>query len=1022
MSGGEPLRILVDEHAGGLVFSGQELKGRLLVNTSSVLTFTSVSILLRGTSKTKFTRTKVEFGAHHGKIGIKPKVETFEQRILLLNSKFHIVRPEEGRIMQLDPGTHEFQFRFILPSLLPPSVDPVYGCRIRYRLKALLERPELLKLNLKAMHELKVGGYEQGSHTAHALLYPTVSNRTMSAHQSGARKYLGNTGKLVAKLIVDNACVYMDRPFQVKVHIANQTSGQTVSAVRLHLIQTTEVFAEGESDSSNREHSWSKTPVNIAPDGCCSLNFSPKIGDKWKVHPSVASTLIRIRHELELQVCVASRFSIDLRVRLPVRLFHNDLWTPAVAAASPAAKLPVPSSPARSSAVQQTIPAYSLSSRVSASSAAVSTSSTAVPPVASVTDLPLPNGSLYTGEVLRGKPHGQGTLTTSTHQFVGLFQNGDAVDGIQLDNPSDADEVAHAEPTATATDTSIKFTGNSLVMHLLNACPACNIPAPPSLQKIISVGWNGAHDTTSWVHTPEFALSSDQSCEKPLLAFLCQYCPIFDAAIFRAAYQHFKSPSLQTGIEDPSEQQTIELFLADGLVSSIGTPSTPFYCTKADLNEADSKIISSIQPHSLAEQYYDIEPGSAEVSEDVASPAAADVEHSDFESLPIPDAVVSVADAVLSCLLHLSNLLMRAVPTTFAASASPWSLLSEPASVNASDATLFSRFLCTLAKVLPRLSSSKDHLANIATLFDNSFETCFALLFCGLPSISMRILCPLASAVMADSCGIENSARICLLCLGAHALISNGCLADALTVLKCAKSLSDISTDELGTQSSWLLAFALHQERKAFQDYAGCEEAASRCLALKSLHPHARIFLSLAQLSVKPVMLKLSGSTGVSRSFSWPVHLQLVDKNSLPLPLLLLFECCSSQFLDQTPSSDAEMLLYQEKCCDLVAACFSLHLPKLAIAALFNLKTAWRQDYSACARILASIVDVCRTLELQTLLLQAYDAFIFYARRNEVTFSAQLHQRLFFYVDDSCRRCFNLALSPCATLRMILMP
>ena len=44
------------------------------MTTPSVLTFTAVSILLRGTSKTKFTRTKIEVGAHHRKIGIKPKV------------------------------------------------------------------------------------------------------------------------------------------------------------------------------------------------------------------------------------------------------------------------------------------------------------------------------------------------------------------------------------------------------------------------------------------------------------------------------------------------------------------------------------------------------------------------------------------------------------------------------------------------------------------------------------------------------------------------------------------------------------------------------------------------------------------------------------------------------------------------------------------------------------------------------------------------------------------------------------
>jgi hypothetical protein len=299
------LRVSIEDHAAGLVFSGQQLKGTLHVTTPSVLTFTAVSILLRGTSKTKFTRTKIEVGAHHGKIGIKPKIETFEQRIVLLNSVFHMVRAVQGQVMQLDPGTHAFPFCFTLPSRLPPSVNPSYGCRIRYRLKAVVERPELLKMNLRALHDLRVGGHESGAAAVRALLHPSPVGRSVSTQQSGARKYLGNSGNLIAKLIVVNPCVCMDQPFHVKLHISNQTSGQTVCAVRLHLIETSQVFAEGESDVSTRENSWSKTPVDVVPGGMCSLSFTPKMGEKWKINPSVSSTLICIRHTLELQVCIA---------------------------------------------------------------------------------------------------------------------------------------------------------------------------------------------------------------------------------------------------------------------------------------------------------------------------------------------------------------------------------------------------------------------------------------------------------------------------------------------------------------------------------------------------------------------------------------------------------------------------------------------------------------------------------------------------------------------------------------------
>ena len=38
---------------------------------------------------------------------------------------------------------------------------------------------------------------------------------------------------------------------------------------------------------------------------------------------------------MQLLVCVASTFSIDLRVRVPIRLFHNDNWSPSAAGTTP---------------------------------------------------------------------------------------------------------------------------------------------------------------------------------------------------------------------------------------------------------------------------------------------------------------------------------------------------------------------------------------------------------------------------------------------------------------------------------------------------------------------------------------------------------------------------------------------------------------------------------------------------------------------------------------------------------------
>jgi hypothetical protein len=467
----------------------------------------------------------------------------------------------------------------------------------------------------------------------------------------------------------------------------------------------------------------------------------------------------------------------------------------------------------------------------------------------------------------------------------------------------------------------------------------------------------------------------------------------FDAAIFRSAFDDLASLS-QDAAAGASEEDTLELLIASGVVVSIGTAAAPVYCTNVNLDEPKDVRMQPGPQRPVLQQHCDVQPDSADVcAPDADVSAASSVDPAPFkaEFPTISDAVHAVAAAVLACLKNMSALVMQALPSEIAALPSPWRALDEQAAGITRSAALFAKFLCTMSRMLPTLSSRSEHLLRVANALNTRFEICGALLLCGQPSVAMNALVPLASAAMDDSCGVGDSARLTLLSLAAHALILNGCLSDASTLLRRAALLNDAVPDDSNTQSKWLFAVALHHERKVFQDYGGCEDVSARCLALKCLHPHARILISLMQLSVKPVMMKLSGSSHASRSFAWPVYLQTVDKFVLPAPLLLLFQCCASQFTQKPSPSPADTLAYQEHCVTLVKASFSLRLPKIAVNALFNLKTAWAQEQVVCARILASVADVCRALEFQALLLQAYDAFMFFKRRIQVRISRLLH-------------------------------
>jgi hypothetical protein len=97
---------------------------------------------------------------------------------------------------------------------------------------------------------------------------------------------------------------------------------------------------------------------------------------------------------MQLQVCVASTFSIDLRVRVPIRLFHNDNWSPS-AASTPARSIlppaPHPIPAANASAASDGGPQRSPTVSSAAAAAAPPASST----VSSVSDLQLPIGLSY---------------------------------------------------------------------------------------------------------------------------------------------------------------------------------------------------------------------------------------------------------------------------------------------------------------------------------------------------------------------------------------------------------------------------------------------------------------------------------------------------------------------------------------------------------------------------------------------------------------------------------------------------
>lgn len=102
---------------------------------------------------------------------------------------------------------------------------------------------------------------------------------------------------------------------------------------------------------------------------------------------------------MQLQVCVASRFSIDLRVRLPVRLFHNDHWSPPAAPTASTAARSIPPSPPQPQSSPAVNGSATSDGATPRSPTVPAAAAAAAPPASSsassVSELQLPNGFSY---------------------------------------------------------------------------------------------------------------------------------------------------------------------------------------------------------------------------------------------------------------------------------------------------------------------------------------------------------------------------------------------------------------------------------------------------------------------------------------------------------------------------------------------------------------------------------------------------------------------------------------------------
>ena len=290
-------------------YPGELVQGTIHLNVTTPTHIDSVRLLVEGSEKTHFTKTKQYNTTVDGKTTTHSVKHNYDEHRVFFTRVVNLLSTKST----LQAGVFVFPFQFVLDHHLPGSCSIGFGSStgdVTYKLFVQAIVPGFFKANLEHTQELRV---------VQPLRQLAVATQTFKEENVTFLCCIPKGRVTVSANLAKNV-YYPNETVEVKLQVNNSESKVNLKACSLELIQTVTLYAKGEEEALSKNIAKTKSP-QIAAGEVCDRTIQmllPSI-----IEASTDSMIVKCSYELVVRLSVP--WSPDVVITQPVQILAAPL-------------------------------------------------------------------------------------------------------------------------------------------------------------------------------------------------------------------------------------------------------------------------------------------------------------------------------------------------------------------------------------------------------------------------------------------------------------------------------------------------------------------------------------------------------------------------------------------------------------------------------------------------------------------------------------------------------------------------
>ena len=266
------------EKANGIYFSGELIKGHLLVRISERLKINNLRVLLKGQGRVWWKESRNN-GKHTYTVTYSEEEEYLHCNIVLMTKQ------QNGNDCYLETGEQVFPFQMQLPQILPTSFEHIHA-RVRYSLKGTMDIPwafdKTVNLSLTVIQQVDLNTNPLLRQPATGSQVNTICCCCCKSDPIIAKLSLPKSGYVPGEQLIFNASIDNKSNYEMKstsLKIIQYILCMTSSGSRMFRSLVAEVVSP-KKIGKNSYDEWNNVSVTI-PSVCPSSRGTSKILDVY---------------------------------------------------------------------------------------------------------------------------------------------------------------------------------------------------------------------------------------------------------------------------------------------------------------------------------------------------------------------------------------------------------------------------------------------------------------------------------------------------------------------------------------------------------------------------------------------------------------------------------------------------------------------------------------------------------------------------------------------------------------------